>query len=197
MPKKKLLRKSLPKSAPSVSEFPQETQISCPEAPQSGTNKTEFCGDEVDTSLILATTDEEREHSSPPGLENVATAEIREVSSESDETDTRQRQILSSVVSEKRAFDFLVNKLTRRLEEVTASKKKGQNELVELKFSVVKLLKEIENIESDPHTHYRPSQVSKEGTRGPPLPSQEELFAQAWEKGQVSKTYSKFSRSSR
>ena len=195
MPKKKLTRRSLPKRLSSGTEARDRSEISTPS---------------VDSSLEcegqsppLSPNEEDRK-SGLGDLPDHEAVNVQEATSpeimiaESDHAKDedlvrRHQEVFPRIVAEKRAYDFLVNKLNRRIDEVTASKKKGQNELVELKLSVSKLLKEIENIEYDPQTYYRASPVAHGGVRGPPLPSQDELFMQAWDNGQVNKSYTRFS----
>jgi hypothetical protein len=105
----------------------------------------------------------------------------------------KYERVLAQIVTEKRNYDFFVNRVTRRLAEVTAGKNRAQNELTELVSSVSGLLSEISRIEKDPGSVGTTPPVSASGIRGPPLPSQDELFMKAWDQGQVGSTYSRFS----
>jgi len=195
MPKKKLTRRSLPKRLSSGTEARDPSELSTPSVDTSleceGKSPPLTPSDEDGNSGVGYVPDQEavnaREANSPEVM--------IEESNHAEDVDLarRYKEVFPRIVAEKRAYDFLVNKLNRRIDEVTASKKKGQNELVELKLSVSKLLKEIENIEYDPQTYYRALPVTNEGVRGPPLPTQDELFMQAWDNGQVNKTYTRFS----
>lgn len=198
MSKKKLARRSVKR--PQNSEPP--TAITSPESVRPPSIRLESSGESSSKNAALTPTNEKCEEmggsdeTSPDSQISIADGKAEKRTNPESEADTlegRYREILSSIVSEKRSYDFLVNKVNRRLDEVTATKKKAQNQLVELNFSVSKLLKEIENIEMDPLTYDSPSAVPNAGLRGPPLPSQDELFMQAWENGQVTKAYSRFS----
>jgi hypothetical protein len=112
--------------------------------------------------------------------------------------ESRIRELVSSSlaesVTEKRDYDFLVNKLNRRLAEVTATKNKCRNECTEMQFAARKMLDEIKSIErGDQSSIAAGSVVGVKGIRGPPLLSQNELFMNAYKNGQVKSTYSKFS----
>ena len=116
--------------------------------------------------------------------------------SEVDETRIRElfSSSLAAAVTEKRDYDFLVNKLNRRLAEVTATKNKCRNECTEMQFAARKMLDEIKSIErGDQLSSVAGSVVGVKGVRGPPLLSQNELFMNAYKNGQVKSTYSKFS----
>lgn len=106
---------------------------------------------------------------------------------------SRYESVLAQIVAEKRNYDFFVNRVTRRLAEVTGGKNRALNELTELTSSVSALLKEIATIEANPSRSGVVAPVSVAGIRGPPLPSQDELFLKAWDQGQVGNTYSGFS----
>jgi hypothetical protein len=101
--------------------------------------------------------------------------------------ETRFDAAFRDVVAEKRVYDFFVNRMSKRLVEERSSTRSVQSDLQDMLGSVHQLMGEIESIRADP------SQFDKRGgasrTRGPPLPSQCELFAKARLNGQVRVPY--------
>ena len=106
------------------------------------------------------------------------------------------REVLSGVVQEKREYDFLVNRLSKSASDVVASKKKHQISLLEISESAQNVLNEILSIEKGSYkpTFNDPKQSnSNTKSRGPPLPSQCEMFEKAYQAGQLQSNYSRFS----
>ena len=109
------------------------------------------------------------------------------------ETLTRFAQLKNEIITEKRSYDHLVHSLNKKQLEITGVQHKYQNEVIGLKFSVSKILKEIDDIENNPvNLPVKPLSHTKP-VRGPPLPPQTEMFTKAWENGQVGQSYSQFS----
>jgi hypothetical protein len=108
-----------------------------------------------------------------------------------DALEKRIETVVQEIVKEKRAYDLHVNRVNKKLSELTAQRNKMQNELGDLTTAVNDVLAEIEKIKINP------SQIGEtvpmKGVRGPPLASQDELFARAWENGQVTNSYSGYS----
>ena len=98
---------------------------------------------------------------------------------------SRQTSLLKEVVQEKRDYDVMVNKLNKRFSDISARKNKSQNEVVEIKYSIERILDELRLIESDPRRASAVGPVAAPGIRGPPLPSQDEIYMKAWGSGQV------------
>jgi hypothetical protein len=102
-----------------------------------------------------------------------------------------------SIVHEKREYDYLVNRLNKSVSEVVASKNKHQNSLLEISKSTENILDEISKIERGAIVLRVSSTNHSEcdlRSRGPPLPSQEEMFLRAYEAGQVKTSYPTFSK---
>ena len=99
--------------------------------------------------------------------------------------------LMETVVKEKRTYDYFVHSMTKKLTEATAQKNKLENELEELAGSVSKVLSEIGKIKTDPGRYIATVDVSV--LRGPPLPTQDELFSKAWNNGQIKNSYTGYS----
>lgn len=99
----------------------------------------------------------------------------------------------ASSVTERRNFDYLINRLNARFARLEGQKSKAQNETGELVHSARNLLSKISDIESNLQVDSNNEKyIEAAGVRGPPLPSQSDMFMLAYEKGQVSQSYSKF-----
>ena len=99
--------------------------------------------------------------------------------------------IHTEYVQEKRNFDYLVNRLDKRFSRLEGQKNKAQNETGELLFSVKNLLRKVNDMENNLVADDSSTSDPKIA-RGPPLPSQSDMFMLAYQKGQVSTSYSKF-----
>lgn len=90
---------------------------------------------------------------------------------------------LRDVVAEKRVYDFFVNRMSKRLVEERSATRSVQSDLQDMLGSVHHLMSEIESIRGDPTRFDNLRRASR--TRGPPLPSQCQLFAKARLNGQA------------
>jgi hypothetical protein len=116
-------------------------------------------------------------------LSGLSSAHSSQSDGSSEDSDERLTNIRSAVVAEKRTYDFLLNHVSRRLSEITAQKNKMQNEVEEILGSVERVMKEIAAIQHAPGDFENIPIVS--GTRGPPLPTQQDSFYKACENGQI------------
>ena len=121
--------------------------------------------------------------------ENVAhdTLDISEIV----ELKKRMDDLLQEVVDEKRNYDSFVHRVSKRVDQVTAQRRKMENELEGLAVSIDRVLKEIESVKTNPDGFEKEVDVS--AMRGPPLPTQDELFNIAWRNGHVKKSYTGYS----
>ena len=173
--------------APSSPEEPIAVQSS--ESPEI-TENVENHVDNTETGAApvveekIATSEIETPALEEPVADSVTDAAIAEL-------EKRIEGALKATVQEKRLYDSQVNRVNRKLSELTAQKNKMENELSDLTSGVNRVLREIESIKSNPAQANGPPVM--EGIRGPPLMSQDELFAKAWESGQVQSSYSGYS----
>ena len=114
--------------------------------------------------------------------------------SEEDESAVALRfdAIHSEVVAAKRTYDYMVNRLNARFMVVEGQKNKAQNETGELLHATKNLLKQISDMENNIAENPYGGTRTLKSVRGPPLPSQSDMFILAYDKGQVKTSYSQF-----
>jgi hypothetical protein len=126
--------------------------------------------------------------SEPELHDQIQTPENEPETPEASQTDLSGREsrldaVAKDYVAERRNYDFFLHRVSKKLTEEQAQSKSIQTDLNDMLGSVSKLLSEIECIYSNPDEYQTPFVPSK--ARGPPLPSQDEIFKRAVKAGQI------------